>query len=301
MHGKLDLNLFVVLRAVYDHGSITKAANALHITQPAVSHALGRLRDKFDDPLFIRHGRQVVPTPFCQGIIASVVKSIETLESTLKGKVGFDISDKPRQVNLGLRDILESIFFPVLIPELVKHTPNITVNSRQVTWPELAPALAAKELDIVIDALVPTSRDIRSQFICEESFVVVCAPSNRYVNNPSIKSYSVAQHALVSLKDSKLDTVDLALAQHNLHRNIALQCEHYFAAVNVVSQCDLLLTMPKRFAQQFSNKFDINILPLPFDVPPLPVHMYWHKHADEDLVNVWMRDRLLDVASKLGL
>ena len=56
MHGKLDLNLFVVLRAVYDHGSITKAANALHITQPAVSHALGRLRDKFDDPLFIRHG-----------------------------------------------------------------------------------------------------------------------------------------------------------------------------------------------------------------------------------------------------
>ena len=60
MHGKLDLNLFVVLRAVYDHGSITKAANALHITQPAVSHALGRLREKFDDPLFIRHGRQVV-------------------------------------------------------------------------------------------------------------------------------------------------------------------------------------------------------------------------------------------------
>ena len=116
MHGKLDFNLFVVLRAVYEHGSITKAANALHITQPAVSHALGRLRDKFDDPLFIRHGRQVIPTPFCQGIITSVVTSIETLENTLKGKVEFDIGDKPRTVNLGLRDILESIFFPTIIP-----------------------------------------------------------------------------------------------------------------------------------------------------------------------------------------
>jgi DNA-binding transcriptional LysR family regulator len=301
MHGKLDLNLFVVLRAVYDQGSITKAANALHITQPAVSHALGRLRDKFDDPLFIRHGRQVIPTPFCQGIITSVVTSIETLENTLKGKVEFDIGDKPRTVNLGLRDILESIFFPTLIPELVQNTPNITVNSRQVSWPELAPALTNKEIDIVIDALVPTSSDIRSQFICEETFVVVCAPTNSYLDNPSIEHYSAAQHALVSLKDSKLDTVDLALAQHNLHRNIALQCEHYFAAVNVVSQCDLLLTMPTRFAQQFSNKFDIEILPLPFDVPPLPVHMYWHKHADEDLVNVWMRDKLLEVANKLGL
>lgn len=301
MHGKLDLNLFVVLRAVYDHGSITKAANALHITQPAVSHALGRLREKFDDPLFIRHGRQVVPTPFCQGIITSVVTSIETLEDTLKGKVSFDISDKPRQVNLGLRDILESIFFPTLIPDLAKHTPNITVNSRQVTWPELAPALASKALDIVIDALVPTGSDIRSQLICEETFVVVCAPHNTFLLNPSVETYSSAQHALVSLRNSKLDTVDLALAQHNLHRKIALQCEHYFAAVNVVSQCDLLLTMPTRFAQQFSNKFDIEILPLPFDVPPLPVHMYWHKNADEDLVNLWMREKLVEVADKLGI
>ncbi|APE02577.1 LysR family transcriptional regulator [Alteromonas mediterranea] len=301
MHGKLDFNLFVVLRAVYEHGSITKAANALHITQPAVSHALGRLRDKFDDPLFIRHGRQVIPTPFCQGIITSVVTSIEALENTLKGKVSFDISDKPRQVYLGLRDILESIFFPTLIPELVKFTPNITVDSRQVTWPELAPALANKELDIVIDALVPTSSDIRSQFICEETFVVVCGPTNRYLENPSVKNYSVAQHVLVSLKDSKLDTVDLALAQHNLHRKISLQCEHYFAAINVVSRCDLLLTMPTRFAQQFRNKFDIEISPLPFEVPPLPVHMYWHKNADEDLVNIWMREKLLEVANKLGL
>ncbi|AXT39732.1 LysR family transcriptional regulator [Alteromonas sp. BL110] len=301
MHGKIDFNLFVVLRAVYEHGSITKAANALHITQPAVSHALGRLRGKFDDPLFIRHGRQVVPTPFCQGIITSVVTSIETLENTLKGKVEFDIGDKPRTVNLGLRDILESIFFPMLIPELVQNTPNITVNSRQVTWPELAPALTNKEIDIVIDALVPTSSEIRSQFICEETFVVLCAPTNSYLDNPSIENYSAAQHALVSLKDSKLDNVDLALAQHNLHRKISLQCEHYFAAVNVVSQCDLLLTMPTRFAQQFRNKFDIEISPLPFEVPPLPVHMYWHKNADDDLVNLWMRKKLVEVANKLGL
>jgi len=301
MHGKLDLNLFVVLRAVYEHGSITKAASALHITQPAVSHALGRLRDKFDDPLFTRHGRQVLPTPFCQGIITSVIASIEALEDTLKGKVTFDISDKPRQVNLGLRDILESIFFPTLIPELVTHTPNITVNSRQVTWPELAPALANKELDIVIDALVPTSSDIRSSFVCEETFVVVCGQRNGYLKKPSVESYAKAQHALVSLKDSRLDTVDLALAQHNLHRKVALQCEHYFAAVNVVSQCELLLTMPTRFAQQFSNKFNIEILPLPFEVPSLPVHMYWHKNADEDLVNVWMREKILEVANIIGL
>lgn len=70
MHGKVDLNLFIVLRAVYDQGSIIKAANALHIAQPAVIHALDRLREKFDDPLFTRHSRQVVPTPFCAHVLA---------------------------------------------------------------------------------------------------------------------------------------------------------------------------------------------------------------------------------------
>jgi DNA-binding transcriptional LysR family regulator len=301
MHGKIDLNLFIVLRAVYEQGSITKAAQRLHLTQPAVSHALGRLRDNFNDDLFVRRGRQVVPTPFCQSIIASVTQAVDMLESTVRENVEFDISAMQRQVNLGLRDILESVLFPTLLPDLLSTTPNITINSRQVTWPEIVPSLANKSIDLVIDVLMPISSDIRSQFFCHDYFVVACKPDNPYLLERSVQAYANAQHALVTLKDSKLDTVDLALAQHNLHRDIVLQCEHYFAASNVVSQCNVLLTMPSQFAKALGEKFGLSITPLPFSVPPLPVHMYWHKHADDDLVNKWMRSKLMSVAKALGL
>ena len=301
MHGKIDLNLFTVLLAIYNQGSITAAAKSLYLSQPAISHALGRLRESLNDELFVRHGRSVVPTPYCQKIIASVEGAVNTLEHAASGEVSFDIAHTKRQLNLGLRDILESIFFPTLIPELLITTPNLTVASRQVTWPELAPSLTSKEVDIVVDVLVPTSNDIRSQLLCHESFCVVCAPDNIYLKTKDVQAYAKAKHALVTLKDSKLDTVDLALAQHNLHRDIALQCEHYFAAVNVVSNSNLLLTMPSRYAQQFVDKFDIAASPIPLSITPLAVHMYWHKQSDNDLVNSWMRDKLMDVANGLGL
>lgn len=301
MHAKIDLNLYPVLLAIYHQGSITAAAKSLHLTQPAISHALGRLRESLNDELFTRQGRSVVPTSFCQKIISSVEDAVHTLEHAASGDASFDIAHTKRQINLGLRDILESIFFPTLIPELLVSTPNLRLASRQVTWPELAPSLANKDVDIVVDVLLPTSNNIRSQLLCHESFCVVCAPNNDYLKTKDIKAYANAKHALVTLKDSKLDTVDLALAEHNLHRDIVLQCEHYFAAVNVVSKSDLLLTMPSRYALQFVDKFDVEVLPIPLSIAPLAVHMYWHKQSDNDLVNRWVRDKLMDVANELGL
>ena len=112
MHGKIDLNLFFVLKAVYEEESITAAAKALHLTQPAVSHAMSRLRDKFDDELFVRHSRRMVPTPLCQSIIQPIKEALAHLESTLSDPIDFDISRYKREIRLGLRDILESTFLP---------------------------------------------------------------------------------------------------------------------------------------------------------------------------------------------
>jgi len=299
MHGKIDLNLFFVLKAVYEEESITAAAKALHLTQPAVSHAMSRLRDKFDDELFVRHSRRMVPTPLCQSIIQPIKEALAHLESTLADPIDFDISRYKREIRLGLRDILESTFLPALIPELLQNAANITVTSRRVTRPELETALTNKELDIVIDALVPTGPDIRSTLVCDEHFVLICAKEHPILKDKTLANYVSASHVLVTLKDSRLDTVDLALAKQNATRQFALQCEHYFAAASVVSKSDLLLTVPSRYAQQITSSLPVAVTTLPFDVPLMPIHMYWHKQADEDLVNKWMREKLLALADEL--
>lgn len=299
LHGKIDLNLFLVLKTVYQEGTITAAANKLHLTQPAVSHSLSRLRDKFDDVLFIRHGRKMVPSVLCQKIMPQVVSSLQVLDSTLQDNQVFDVSEHKREIKFGFRDILESIFFPTLVTDLITNTPNITVNSRQVSHVEMEKALEQQELDIVIDVLTPTSADISNTLVCNEHFSLICRQGHPILDDLTLENYVDASHALVALKDSRVDLVDMALAKHGAVRKIALQCEHYFAATSVISRCDMLLTMPNAYANLLKDKMPVCVVPLPFEVPVLPVHMYWHKQAEHDPINGWMRKKLLTIADEI--
>lgn len=299
LHGKIDLNLFLVLRTVYQEGTITAAAAKLHLTQPAVSHSLARLRDKFDDALFIRHGRKMIPSAFCQKIMPQVVEAVAVLESTLSNNKLFDVTQHQREVKLGFRDILESMFFPTLVTDLIENTPNITIKSRQVTQMKMEKSLEQQELDIVIDVLMPTNVNIKSTLICNEHFSLICRENHPILDDLTLENYAAASHALVTLKDSKVDLVDMALAKHGVARKFALQCEHYFAATSVISRCDMLLTMPNAYANLLQDKMPIKVVPLPFEVPILPVHMYWHEQAEHDPLNGWMRDKLLKIAKKL--
>ena len=299
MHSKIDLNLFHVLINVYQEGSITAAAKKLHLTQPAVSHALARLRTKFDDELFIRHGRKMVPSALCQQILPKIKHAINDLESTLIDNSEFDIHQHKRQFNFGFRDIMESTFFPKLITDLALNTPNITVNSRQITQVEMEQALTEQDLDIVIDVLMPVSRNINHTLICNEQFSLICRRNHPILEDLTLENYANASHAVVTLKDSVVSHVDMALAKLGATRKRALQCEHYFAATSVVSQCDMLLTMPNAYASILRDKMPVEVTHLPFDVPSLPVHMYWHKQAEHDSVNGWMRNKLLNIAKEL--
>ena len=301
LHGKIDLNLFLVLKTVYLEGTITAAAGKLHLTQPAVSHALSRLRDKFDDELFIRHGRRMVPSAFCQKIMPQVLEAVANLEATLSDTQVFDVTQHKRELKFGFRDILESIFFPTLVTDLINNTPNITIKSQQVTRIEMEKALEQQELDIVIDVLIPTGEDINHALVCEESFVLICRENHPILSDLTLENYDKASHALVALKDSRLDYVDMALAKHGASRNVVLQCEHYFAAASVVSRCDMLLTMPSKYAGLLRDKLPIVVTNLPFEVPAMPIHMYWHKQAEHDPVNGRMRDKLLVIAEQLEL
>lgn len=299
MHSKIDLNLFYILTNVYHEGSITAAAKKLHLTQPAVSHALGRLREKFNDELFIRHGRRMVPSSFCQQIMPKIIESVGELESTLIDVDAFNINNHKRELKFGFRDILESIFFPTLIKDLVTNTPNITVNSRQISMIEMEKALEQQELDIVIDVLTPTSTNINHALICNEHFSLICRHGHPILDDLTLENYVAADHAIVTLKDSKVNVVDMALAELGVSRKVALRCEHYFAATSVISQCDMLLTMPNAYANLLKEKMPVHVTQLPFEVPELPVHMYWHKQAEHDPVNGWMREKLMDIAKTL--
>jgi len=144
MHiSRVDLNLFIVFEAIYTEGTVTRASQQLNLTQPAISHALNRLRSMFDDPLFVRQGNSMVSTPLARSIIEPVRQALRGLEMTLTDNGKFDPSQARKQFNLGLRDVLESTVLPPLLDSMTQQAPEINLAAFQVERRELVSELAA--------------------------------------------------------------------------------------------------------------------------------------------------------------
>ena len=151
---RVDLNLLTVFDTIYREGSLTRASHVLHLTQPAVSHALSRLRDHFNDPLFMRQGNRMVPTPTAKRLAETVRPGLGQIQSALNQFHLFDPADQYKVFNLALRDVLESTFLPNLLADLSQY-PNISIVSQRTSRRDMEGQLAAGQLDFAVDVMLP--------------------------------------------------------------------------------------------------------------------------------------------------
>jgi DNA-binding transcriptional LysR family regulator len=298
MHlNRVDLNLLVVLDAIYTEGGITKAARKLHLTQPAISHALARLREMFGDPLFERQGQAMAPTPLARGIIEPVRRSLRSLEITLNQVSQFDPASGRHKFTIGVRDVLEATLLPALMARIEKEAPYIEIAAVRADRRELESELAMGSLDAAIDVLLlPLSEHIRHTPIGMDPLVVVARKQHpRIKKKLDLETYLAQEHILASSRRSGPGLEDMELARQGHQRNIRLRCQHYFAACSVVSQTDLLLTMPETYARIASRQFDNQILPFPLALPQMDAHLYWHANVEDEPANRWLRERIREI------
>lgn len=299
LHSKIDMNLYLVMATIYQQGSITKAAEKLHLTQPAISHALSRLREKYDDPLFVRHGRKMQATEKCLAMIPFVEEGLAQLNKTFHHNLHFDIATQTRKVNLGLRDILEALFFPSLLQLLLRDAPGLKLHSRQAGLKGYYEDLSQGDIDLVVDAQFAIDKNVKSIKLGENPFMLVCRKGHPIQSNLSLQSYLRYQHIVASLKPNDINIVDNALSGIQHSRDIVLRCENFFAAIQVLMRTDLIMTMPLAAARQFELEFPITILPLPFELPSIPVQLYWPVNQDQDPVNLWLRKQIRTIGAEL--
>ena len=294
MHiSKIDLNLFTVFEAIYTEGSVTRASQQLHLTQPAISHSLNRLRQLFDDPLFVRQGHAMVSTPLARSIIEPVRQALRALEVTLADTGIFDPSLARKQFTLALRDVLESTVLPPLLESVTGQAPMIDLAAIQVDRRELVSELAAGSLDVAIDMLLPLPNEIRREKISQDTTVVLARQGHPLVDGAlELDTYLAAEHILASSRRKGPGLEDFELSRLGLQRRIRLRCQHYFAACRVVSQTDLLLTMPEGYARIANQQFGNQILPLPITMPSWDVYLYWHQNVENDPANRWLREQV---------
>lgn len=297
IHNKIDFNLYRVMLAIAEEGSTIAAASHLNLSQSAISHALGRLRKMLDDPVFVKHGRKLVLTPYGKSILPVVKQSLDSLLECSAKTIEFDPQNSQMEFSLGFRDILEFLILPDLLGPLRKMKSDITIKSERLILGDIEERLLASELDLVIDLETPTSIKIESEEITREALCVLIGPTHPCFNHNkiTIQEFSRSDHALVSLNRRERAYVDSRIRVAGVERRVVMQCEHYLPAAKTVESTDLLLTMPYSYAAFLSNILDVKILPIPFECDPIPIRMYWRKDTANEAYMLWLRKQLKNI------
>lgn len=290
---RIDLNLFRVLDAIHVHGGISAAARALHLTQPAVTHALNRLRAQFDDPLFVRQGNRVVPTERTRAMIGEVQLHLKGLQATTQRQAPFSPQTLELSFTVGFRDVLESIAFPPLMQRLAERAPGVRIVSRRVAAGDVERELVAGTLDLAVDRRLRAGARVTSEHLLDEPLVVAMRRGHALDGRVLRRAdYFAAQHVAVSSLGEPI-ALDLLLQQDGRDRELRLVCQHYFGACQVVAASDLLLTLPASYAASLATLLPLSLQPLPLKLKPVPIHAYWLASRHDDASHAWLRDQVM--------
>lgn len=295
---QLDLNLLKVFEAVYREQNLSRAAQSLYLTPSAVSHALARLRQQFGDPLFVRDGRRMSPTPACQRIAPLLTDALSRLRELLQQWDRFDPAQARQGFRIGMPDATETALLPALAQALHAQAPGATLASVAVARRELGRELAAGQVDLAIDVALPISEPVRHQPLFQDGFCVVMRAGHALAKRLSLKQYLQARHVAVSTRASGQVIEDIALLNLGLQRPIALRCQNYHSACEVVAQSDALLTMPAGLAGRIIGRSRLLRVAVPFALPAAQLHLYWHANSELDPANRWLREVVVGVCER---
>lgn len=296
MHlSRIDLNLFTVFDAIYREGGITPASKRLHLSQPAVSHALARLREMLDDPLFERHGNAMVPTPKARALAATIGRSLGSLEHMMQSAGQFDPATSERTFTVAVRESTEIHFLPSLTRRMREEAPNVEIAAVRIERRDLEEDLQSGEIDLGVDVGLPLSLDVRREQINAEPLVVLARKDHPALSNGlDMDTYLAMDHVLVTRRRRGGGYEDVVLNRLGFTRRIRLRCQQHAAASEVVSQSDLLVTMTRNQAELANRHHDNRILPFPAEAAPLESFVYWHANVNDDPANIWFRRLLID-------
>ena len=294
MHlSQVDLNLFVVLEAIYREGNITRAGQQLNLTQPAISHALKRLRDLLQDPLFVRRGTHMMPTPFTRNMIEQVRQALQILEGNLGQSHNFVPEHTRRNFHLSLWEYLEVLILPPLLNRLTHAAPGMSITTSRVKRRDIETELASGSLDLAIEIPMTMSDRIRQKWLLNEPFAVIARKGHPAIAGTlDLDTYLSQRHIQVSSRRQGPSLIDVELSRRGLRRQVFLRSQHTSAACMVVSKTDMLLTLPERHAQLLNPGLTDQVHPFPLHAPRLEAHLYWHESVENDPANRWLREEI---------
>lgn len=290
---KVDLNLLVVFDAIMREGSMTRAAAQLAMTQPAVSNAVARMRVVWNDPVFVKEGRGIAPTPFAHTMWDRTRPHLNDL-LTLANPVPFDATSARRVFRIGVSDFSHGLLWLDLRKRVEASAPGIDYHAVPLTTPDRQTLLLDAEVDVALDRpLEQTNKLIHSEALFESHFVCAMRAGHPLATEPlSMDAFLAADHLLVTLTGEATGFVDDLLQPQGLRRRVAMTVNYFSLVPRMLMGSDLICIVPYETVAESACRGDLWVTQPPIDVPPVTLTLLWHKRADRDAGQRWVREQI---------
>lgn len=301
----LDLNLLRIFDAVMAEGSLTRAAEVLHMTQPAVSHAMKRLRETVGEDLFTRSAFGMRPTPRAEQVWPQVRDALVALRQAL-APGDFDPARDAVNFRLSMADATAVMLSPGLVEAVERVGAVATMRILPLTTRDPRRALEAGEMDLAVgyfpDAITSIVAQggesaLHHQRLYDTRYVCVMRRGHPLADATlTLDAYCAAHHLLVSFSGRPYGYVDQALAGLGRHRRIVLTANQFFTAGRVVTHSDLLTVLPETFIDATGVRSELVTRELPFALGAVHVEMLWHRRHEADPAQMWLRAQVAAAA-----
>jgi len=298
---ELDLNLLVVFNQLLIERRVSKVAENLGISQPAVSNSLAKLRKLFGDELFLRTPKGMEPTPYADQLAESVSYALGMIHSGINQRTSFDPSKASRSFTIGMTDIGEIYFLPALIERVHREAPGVTLSTVRNTAVNLRDDLESGKVDLAIGLLPQLKAGFFQRRLFAQSYVCLMRRGHKLDKRKiSLAEFSGAEHLVVVSAGTGHGKVDELLQRGGVERNVRLTVPHYVSVGHILQRSDLITTVPERLADRLLEPFELVKVPHPAKLPDIAINVFWHAKYHRFPANRWLRGVVFDLFGPAG-
>jgi DNA-binding transcriptional LysR family regulator len=293
-----DLNLLPVLVAIHEHGSVTAAAQHLGISQPAVSSALTKLREKYGDPLFHRAAHGMKPTPRMRTLIQPLRQALTRMDDTFAAEAGFNPKTTQRTFTFAMSDLGEMVFMPKILERMRRLAPRAAARSVASSAAHIERGLETGEIDVAVGYFP----DLREKSFLEKHlffhhFVCLLRADHPITSSAlTMQQFLGLEHAVVYGVGRTNEVFERHLRAKKIHRKVVFETPHFLSIPSVIARSDLVVTVPHAvgvFAKELHT--NIRIVQPPLRTPKIDLKLHWHRNFQRDPKNRWVRELVADL------
>jgi len=295
----IDLNLLPVFVAIMEHGQLSRAADTLGMSQPAISAALQRLRHTLGDALFVRTRSGMEPTPRARELHEQLAPQLNTLRDILDPENRFDPASSQRHFRIISVDYFEMVLLPPLLARIRQQAPDVILEVTSA-GDDMTEDLHKTRADLAIDAFVHDDDRLHRDTLLEENLVVVARRQHPTLQGICSKhAFLQAEHVVLPDRNRRLP-LDQILDAPGWQRRTGARVTQFASMLATAAGSDMIATVPERLARLYADAMDLQVLAFPVPIPPVPIYMVWSPAVEQDPAHRWLRHQLQATLADLG-